>query len=216
MEAFTDMVSLGSRCRGTRRFRDFYGTESAYPFDWWVTPMKGLMRALRDWDVEQLFDPAELSEVMVGEAIAYVHHDRYGLKFQHDFPTVEGRIRPDWRDHLEPARSRTRHLMDKFDALNRPGRRILFYREVSPTDAEPEGMARALKHEVRRRLPLPKCAFLLISRDGLKAQGWRSVTIDDPTEEPWTGDAAIWDAALAALDYRLQPASDADADRLCA
>ncbi|MEI9965528.1 MAG: hypothetical protein WDM92_13485 [Caulobacteraceae bacterium] len=68
MTSFTDVVSLGYRCRTTRRIRDHFGVEAAYPFDWWITSAKGAMRFLRTWDVDDLFDPACIAETRAGGA----------------------------------------------------------------------------------------------------------------------------------------------------
>ncbi len=205
MSPITDVVSLGYNCRTTRRVRDYFGTEEAYPFDWWVSPMKGLIGVLLEWDVDRLYDPAVLAEVRSGEQIAYLRHGRYGIKFMHDFPSDQGRVRPNWREHLPEAKSRMTHLMAKFDALNSPDRKVLFYREVGPSDRAVLEHCKGLRRLVLAHTPLAQCNFLLISSTGIKAPRWTSLSINDPLEEPWSGDPEIWDSALASLGYTLSP-----------
>ncbi len=203
MSSYSDVVSLGYRCRTTRRVRDYFRTEEAYPFDWWVSPIKGVIGVLREWDAERLFDPAELIEVRDGERIAYVRHARHGIKFFHDFPADQGYVNPDWRDHLAGAKARTSHLMSKFEALNRTGRKVLFYRELGFMDKASLECCTTLRRMVRRRMPLAQYSFLLISPEGVEAPGWTSLTLSDPGEDPWSGDPAIWDQALSTLGYSL-------------
>lgn len=208
MNSFTDIVPLGYRCRITQRLRDHFGVSSAYPFDWWVSGMKGVSRVLRDWDVDRLFDPAELVEIRTDEGVACIRHESYGLKLQHDFPKKRGMIRWDWRKHLDEAKSRTGHLMRKFEALDDPARTVLFCREVAPFDKSLTSTAQVVKRLIEARLPQARTAFLLISSDGVEAPGWRSLKIDDPADEPWYGRAEIWDPALASLGFRYEPASE--------
>ena len=199
MELFTDVVSLGYRCRTTHQLRRHFGATAAYPFDWWISSMQGLTRLVTDWDVDRLFHPDDLAEFRSDGRIFFVRQPRYGLKLFHDFPMQAAVMQEDWRDHIGNAKSRTLHLMEKFDSLNREGRRILFVREVGGADKHPEMWARSLKRAIRERLPNAKSSFVLISSNGLAIQGWRPLTIDDAAEEPWTGNDELWRGALSSL-----------------
>src|SRR5665213_3926152 len=118
MKSFTALVSLGYRCRSTQRLREFFGVDSAYPFDWWVSPLKGVVRLLREWDIEQLLDLEMLQEVHAGRHVAYVRHRRYGVKLQHDFPLDGKYVAPGWQDHLPAVNARISYLMRKLDRLS--------------------------------------------------------------------------------------------------
>ncbi len=203
MRVITDLVSLGYNCRTTRRVRDHFQYESAFPFDWWVTPLKGAARFLSDWDVERLFDPDQLAEERAGESIAYVHHRRYGIKLQHDFPIKDGRVVLGWREHIDSAKSRTRHLMAKLDCLDDPARRILFYRELSPLERPEPTLLKALRKQAAARAQRAHHAFLLISPQGVAAEGWMPLRINDPDPAPWSGNPQIWNDALASLGFSL-------------
>ena len=54
------------------------------------------------------------------------------------------------------------------------------------------------------RTPQAQAEFLLISPSGVQAPGWRTLRINDPLKDPWTGTPAIWDAALATLGHSFE------------
>ncbi len=205
MALFTDVVSLGYRCRTTCRLKQHYGVDRAFPFDWWVTPLKGARHFLQDWDVDTLYDPDALREIYDGDHLVYLEHERYGIKLRHEFPALAGTksVTPAWREWLHDARARTRHLMDRFERLNRIGRRVLFVRELEPGEERIKDRARPLGDLIRRRMPAAKTSFLLISPSGVDVAGWTSLKIDDPKRHPWEGDPQLWDAALSSLGFRV-------------
>ena len=206
MTAFSHIVSLGYRCRTTQRLRDHFGFKTAFPFDWWITPLAGGANFLRDWDVERLYDPGQLREVRRWGRVRFIEHRGYGLRLQHEFPMdpKQEYVLAGWRGHIAEARSRTTHLMEKLDLLDRPDRRVLWVRELAPGEEHAPAAVAALRLAVTDRCPQAHSSFLLISPSGLDAQGWTSLKIDDPVKEPWQGAPAIWDAALSALGHRFE------------
>ena len=205
MTAFTHIVSLGYRCRTTQRLREHFGFKTAFPFDWWITPLAGGAGFLRDWDVERLYDLSKLSEVRRRGGTAFIEHADYRLRLQHEFPMDESlSVLPGWRSHIAEAKARTTHLMQKFDHLNRPDRKVLFVRELMADEQADVADIAALRQAVADRTPKAEASFLLISPSGVEAEGWRPLRIDDPLKEPWMGTPAIWDAALATLGYRFE------------
>jgi hypothetical protein len=206
VSTFTHIVSLGYRCRTTQRLREHYGFKTAFPFDWWITPLASATRVLRDWDVGRLYDPARLREARRWGRTPYIEHLDYRIRLQHEFPMDLGRrhVLPGWRAHIDEARARTAHLMAKFDALDRPGRRVLFVRELMPEERDVEGPLADLREAVLARVPKALSEFLLISPQGVRAEGWTPLSVDDPVAEPWTGTPAIWDRALAGLGVRFE------------
>jgi hypothetical protein len=204
--AFSHIVSLGYRCRTTQRLRDHFGFKTAFPFDWWITPLAGGAAFLHDWDVERLYDLSRLKAVRRWGRTLYVEHADYRLRLQHEFPMDLARehVLPGWRDHLGEAKSRTRHLMDKFDQLDRPDRRVLFVRELMEREQGDLAGVAALRRAVLARTPRAEAEFVLISPSGIQADGWRALKIDDPVKEPWTGTPALWDAVLGQLDHRFE------------
>jgi len=206
VNAFSHIVSLGYRCRTTQRLRDHFGFRTAFPFDWWITPLAGGAAVLGDWDVDRLYDPARLKPSGRFGRIRYIGHTGYGLRLQHEFPMDPERLHvlPGWRDHIGEARARTAHLMQKFDLLNRPDRQVLYVRELMGREQGDLAGIAALRQAVLDRTPKAQSRFLLISPKGVQAPGWDALRIDDPVREPWTGTPAIWDAALAKLGARFE------------
>ena len=207
MNPFTDIVSLGYRCRVARRLRDHYGTAIAYPFDWWITPIEGAVRFLHDWDVDALYRTDRLALTWRWGFKSYVRNRDYGITLAHEFPldTAE-RVRPGWRALTANPKSRTTALMKRFRLLNRPSRRVLFVRDLAPGEERIEACT-ALREAVMARADPPQATFLLISRNGFEAPGWLSLRIDDRSVD-WQGDPALWDPALASLGFKLKKPAD--------
>ena len=207
MTAFTHIVSLGHRCRTAQRLRDHFGYKTAFPFDWWITPLAGGTAFLRDWDLERLYDPSQLRRPLRPSGrTPYIEHADYRVRLQHEFPLdgPNGNVLDGWQDHIAQAKERTGHLMEKFDQLNRPDRKVLFVRELrKEEEGDLRGVA-ALREAALTRVPRAEVSFLLISRIGMEAKGWRALKINDPITEPWTGTPAIWDAALETLGYSFE------------
>jgi len=199
----THAISLGYHCRTARRLRDHYGFNSSLPFDWWLTPLEGAVRFLHDWDVEILYDPRLLKERRVKGRLANIVNARYGIRLEHEFPRDETEsVAAGWREHIDQAKARTAHLLDKFERMNRTNRRLLVVRELAPEEAGQAGLCRELFETVCGRMGRARLRFLLISPTGVEAPGWTALKIDDRTED-WQGDAALWDEALDRLGFTL-------------
>ena len=171
--------------------------------------LAGGARFIRDWDAERLYDPDRLRAASRWGRVPYIEHRDYGIRLQHEFPMDERRqhVLPGWAGHIQAARVRTMHLMDKFDRLGRPGRQVLFVRELMPGEERRAALIADLRRAVLERTRQDSGVFLLISRNGVEVEGWTPLRIDDPVEEPWTGTPAIWDAALSGLglSFERQP-----------
>jgi hypothetical protein len=206
VHGFTHIVSLGYRCRTTQRLREHYGFKTAFPFDWWITPLAGAVAVLRDWDLERLYDPDQLCEIRRWGRALYIEHNHYRVRLQHEFPMDDARrcVLPGWRAHIGEAKARTAHLMKKFDALDRRDRKVLFVRELMAGEPGQAGRLAELREAALAHVPKADARFLLLSPRGVGAAGWIPLGIDDPRAEPWTGAPEIWDQALASLGFRLE------------
>lgn len=206
---FDEVVSLGWRCRAAKRLRTYFGTAKAYPFDWWVTPIEGAIQFLKDWDVEALYRTSRLHRAL--GLPSFIRHRDYGISLAHEFePIGWGRgergfyvTRPGWRRLTAEPKSRTTYLMRQFEALDRPGLRVLFVRHLSPDDDRSAATLEALRQAVLARAGACRARFLLISADGVEADGWTSLTLPDRSIH-WPGDDALWAAALDGLGFRLK------------
>jgi hypothetical protein len=189
------IVSLGSSCRVAFNLRRHYDFGKAFPFDWWITPPAGLIRALEDiaaGDERRLIDPDVLAVRGKGKRASVVN-TRYDIIMPHDFP------RDDWRKGHADACSRTQKLVDDLRALS--GSIAFFYRFSANLESGAD-MRRAILSAVRRLFP--ECLMVFVNcphaDDGALTL---QVTEADDDNTDWRGDPKAWDRALATLPLRL-------------
>jgi putative papain-like cysteine peptidase DUF1796 len=111
----THVVSLGGSCQAAYNLRRYYDFSTAYPFDWWITPLSGVIKLLRSFDIEKLYDPTRLK---VGDKFETVLHMDYALQLYHEFPRDHGNlfrngagcVCPNFHDHLAEPKRRTAYL----------------------------------------------------------------------------------------------------------
>ena len=204
MSGFFHIVSLGYRCRTSHRLREHFGYWTAFPFDWWITPIEGLTRFIHDWDVDRLYRADQLRVRQMLFQKAWVENREYGFRLVHEFSrdrwTLTSR---QFLREVPQVKARTSYLMSKFDELDSKRRRVLFVRNLSRDEEGDPAACEALRQAVIKRVPRADPEFLLISSTGVSAEGWIPLKIDDPSKEPWSGDAVVWDTALSTLGFRL-------------
>src|SRR5580704_11359124 len=114
-KVYDRIVGVGQNCRLTYNLRRTFGEARAYPFDWWITPLSGLLAFLQDLSVERFYDPEALEAVHDERGARVIRNARYDIELHHEFPRdQEGLVRPGWADHIARPRSRTAYLMDRF------------------------------------------------------------------------------------------------------
>jgi hypothetical protein len=205
---FDEIVSLGQRCGITKHLRRYYGTSKSFPFDWWIISPDGAARFLRDWDAEALYDPKRLSLALQPERRLFIKNRTYGVTFAHEFPLNRFNwVLPGWRKTSAEPKARTTYLMERFEALGRPGRRVLFVRHLTKAESRRPELCIALREAVLARVGACQAEFLLISPDGVQAPGWISLATHDHMRH-WAGDADLWDAALDTLGFTLKRPRD--------
>ncbi|WP_337271402.1 hypothetical protein [Oryzifoliimicrobium ureilyticus] len=182
----TDVVSLGPRCATAYNLRKYFGFETAYPFDWWITPESGLLQFLGTLDLEELYNPELLFRLPDGSS---VQHNPTGILLHHEFPRDLGKVEhpviENFIDYIEQPRSRSEYLLERFKSLNDPGRRVLFFREGEARSAK-------LTAELERLFPLAEwclCSLPLIPEDPVN--GWKT-------------DFGLWKANLDSVGVQLQ------------
>lgn len=208
----THVVPLGLSCRVSHQVRAYFGSTTAYPFDWWFTPIDGLIRYLSDPDPDRVFSPGALDELVVDGHVNTVVAPEFGFLLFHEFPrqniglpaTV---VAPDWRDHIPKLRARHARRLDRLLALDRPGRRILFVRDRLDVDgkgaeAAAESVAR-LWSTLSSRWCRAEIELLLVNIPcdvRIPQPGVRWVDFEDvpgDTPEGWRGDSTGWARAFA-------------------
>src|SRR3954451_14648032 len=76
------VISLGPNCRNAFILRRFVGDETAYPFDWWITPARSMMAMIRP---EFCFQVSR-EDLSIEQDGATVLNRRRNMLHYHDFP----------------------------------------------------------------------------------------------------------------------------------
>lgn len=216
MEPFDHIISLGARCQTAHQIRRYFGVQTPWPFDWWVTPTMSLIELLEN-DFDGLFDPNCL-EIGDGKAPGDGKHwtlcRRTGVIHAHDFE----RDQVTWEIDMTKfpamcAANRVRYgaVIDWFRRLEG---RVLFvrcgkgfnHRSVRDAYYSVETLNR-LMAALDKRLPGVDARLLLLSGDmeepadpdfdrtGIDAK----ITFDHADNSAatrWEGDDAAWDAVF--------------------
>jgi hypothetical protein len=215
---FSHVVPLGVSCRVTCQVRLSFDSWKIYPFDWWITPLDGLIRYLADPDVARLY-AADALEEMVGDGeVSAIRSRAYGFRLFHDFPRRAGAnslpaVSPDWRTHLAEAAARHEKLMGRLLRLNRQGNRVLFVRHRSSIGNEPgdEGAAAAasLWNVLRARWKNADIRLLLVNfpAAGPLPEGVLALNFEElpgPPGQEWRGDENQWKSNFTALGLKVR------------
>lgn len=213
----THIVPLGLSCRVTYQVRVYFGSTTAYPFDWWVTPIDGLTRYLSDPNPDRVYGAGALDELVVnGQAITLVAPE-FGFQLFHEFPRQDiglptRVVAPNWRAHVAEARTRHAQRLDRLLALDRRGHRILFVRDRldvdggSGTQTAAESVAK-LWRALSNRWSRAEIELLLINvpfdtrlpQRRVRRVNFKDVPGDPP--EAWRGDSTRWAQAIASAGY---------------
>lgn len=178
----TQIISLGPRCSTSYNLRRYYNFNSAFPFDWWVTPEPALIGILGRFDADYLYDPAQLERIASPNS---VRHRDLGFLLHHEFPRIPGQpvVVDNFLDLIETPKARSRYLIDKMKGLDRPGERLLFIRETVTSSTELEAaLARLFVHAewcIQSIPHIPEAGF------------------------DWRCDMKVWDEVLGALGVQL-------------
>ncbi len=207
----THVVSLGGDCAVAHNIRRSFGTDTAYCFDWWLTPAQGAAMLLERPEVDRLYDPASLDAYINDGGVPSVRNRDLGIQFFHEFArTHEGDrvVLTNAEQDLAKARSRTARLIDRLVALDAPGNRIAFIRTARRDDTRAglETLAAALRHRFARAdytVVLGKYGAAF----GDLPHGFARVAFQATATADWRGHPPDWDRFLAATGLRLAGAS---------
>jgi hypothetical protein len=189
-ETVTHVVSLGAKCAVAFNIRRHWNFGGAFPFDWWITPVEGVVGLLNRPDPAWLYDPDELEPVRNGGDWS-VQHRSLGILRHHEFPRRWKEpylpIADNWRDHIASAQTRTEYLLRKLMSLNAPGHRVLFIRHGLRAGESREAVAAALDRS------FPAAAFALAAVD-----------VPHALAHGWKGDPCAWDGVLSTFGVSLR------------
>jgi hypothetical protein len=208
----THVVPIGLSCRVSYQVRAYFGSTTAYPFDWWRTPIDGLTRYLSDPNPDRVYGTGALDELVVDGHVTSVVAPEFGFRLFHEFPRQDVGLParvvvPDWRDHVPKLRARHARRLDRLLALDRRGRRILFVRDRLDVDgrgveAAAESVAK-LWSTLSNRWSRAEIELLLVNVPcdvRIPQPGVRWVDFEDvrgDTPEGWRGNSTRWARAFA-------------------
>ena len=131
-----EIVSIGQGCTVSSTSRRNKLRTTAYPFDWMITSMEALMAAFLD-DFTQVLNPEYLYESDDKESVI----DGYGLRYVHDFPTInspetpqDGEVKgmdpllPNWRDSISIVKAKFNRRLERLLHLLETGQPLALVR----------------------------------------------------------------------------------------
>jgi hypothetical protein len=86
----SDLIfSLGPNCRNTWNLRAYFGTDHAFPFDWWITPARSMLGMLnRSFVFEVTLDDLHVTVPKNGAGQNTVYNRKLNILHHHDFDRV--------------------------------------------------------------------------------------------------------------------------------
>ncbi len=215
---FSHVVPLGLSCRVTYQVRLYFGSATAYPFDWWLSPLDGLTRYLADPHPDRIYAPEALAEKVVDGWVKTIVAPEFGFELFHEFPRRKEAppmrvVAPDWREHIAVARSRHVHLLERLLSLDRRGNRILFVRHRSGVESVDPDARQAVERLWQTLLTLWPSAdihLLLVNLPPFELPDERILRVDfddppGPPPEAWRGDPERWSASFASAGIAAPP-----------
>jgi hypothetical protein len=104
------VVSLGPSCRNTWNIRDYFQTQYALPFDWWITPVKSMLRMLdHDFSLNVVRD-----DLCITENGGSVYNRRLNVLHHHDFDRVGPHVKVITDEGIEKLNSKYTYLFARF------------------------------------------------------------------------------------------------------
>ena len=201
---FDHVVALGYNCRVAYNLRRTFGFKTAYPFDWWVTPLPALAAFLHDPSLDRLYDPALLEPVIKGGGIHSIHNAHYRIQMEHEFPKLKnGFVRDDWIEFVNEPRTRTDYLLRRMREIP-AGSRVLFVRWTKRMERRELGerfepLMRDVLHGLEQMFPAVRRSVLLVDPPvRIEAPGVMAVRIPDPIRD-WKGTPELWTKALLGM-----------------
>lgn len=215
---FSHVVPLGVSCRVTCQVRLCFDSWKIYPFDWWITPLDGLVRYLAAPAAARLYAAGALEEMRADGEVSAIRSREFGFRLFHDFPRRPGAnalpaVVPDWRSHIAEAAARHEKLLGRLLRLNRRENRILFVRHrlaVGDAPGEVDAAAAAGLWEALRSLWSEADIRLLLVNfpaAGPLPRGILSLAFEElpgPPGQEWRGDEAQWKSNFASLGLKVR------------
>lgn len=186
-ESVTQVVGLGGSCSVAHNLRRFYNFNSANLFDWWITPLHGVVLLLNELKNKRVIDSVYSAEnLTLTDRSASVKHVPTDILLHHEFPrdwSMEGvPIMTGWGDHINKAKSRSEYLANKLLSYNNPNERILFVRAPDSSPDLNKIIGELFHHAL-----------------------WSLVVVPNfSTADSWKGDPDLWDDELRKIGVSIR------------
>jgi len=197
------IVSVGSECRVAYNLRRFYNFGDAYPFDWWISKLTGIVSALTQ--MSRIYRVEELEPILDVEGNIQAIGNRSGsIRLHHEFPrnyaVIGSPVANGWEGKLDKPQTRFEYLVAKFDEMSRLRQRVLWVR-YGLNDIDIKGLAQVIEQQY----PGIESYYLLINSGVVDGESehvyYRSLTND---EKQWRGSRVAWDGLLESLPFSLK------------
>uniref|UniRef100_A0A9E8CKT8 Papain-like cysteine peptidase n=1 Tax=Bosea sp. NBC_00436 TaxID=2969620 RepID=A0A9E8CKT8_9HYPH len=195
------IISLGALCEVAYQARRLSKSSRAYPFDWWDTPLAGLLRALK-LGPQEVFNASHISKLPIDAGSLPAFYSGFaGTVHQHEFPRGENFLA------LDEAEI-SRRLLPKYAALHArlisdcASGTTLFVRQRKSIN-DPEGAALdVMISELEEALSAFASDFrlLLVDYDPICARPWL-IQAHVQRHPDWTdlGSNSGWDEMFRSL-----------------
>jgi hypothetical protein len=198
-QTYDHIVSLGSNCQTAENLRRFFNFGTAYPFDWWVSPLSSIIAYMESgFDSDELFDPENLIPVCdAGGAIESIKSYSFDVSLHHEFQRdASQHILQNWKSGVPNAKARHNMLLSRLRRVFKSDRPIVFFRSFRNKD-DPRELDR-LYDLLRSSYSGPDLRFVTINYLSAPVNADR-ISVDDNDATDWTGDHEKWNVALASL-----------------
>lgn len=205
----THVVSLGAYCATAYNLRRYYEQAGerlpAHNFDWWISPLSGLIQFFEEPDLEGLYDIEALECVVAEDGFPVVRHKRLGIEFVHEFQrrTLTPALvdAPGFLADLAKAKERTLALGTRLLGLNREGNHVAFFRTAHPSDFGDAGGQLARLVAVLDTV-YDKATYTVVVTHGQQdawpmARGGAFVPFASTGKGDWRGHEPDWNVFLA-------------------
>ena len=217
MLKFNYIIPLGGGCQLTYQLRRAFNFGTAFPLDWWVTNMRGVIDAL-DPGKDPYDDLTPFLNPGGENKIAHIRTGNHNIELHHEFPRGEDKcVLPDWREHTGRARERFRYLRNRLLQLNEKSSNILFVRHkgnkiIGETTTTNAASVDDMIDYVNSVFTRSHNTFLLINApDSCKPSDVLALSLDDAQHDNWRGDHERWRRALTEITLEnpaLKPFTD--------
>jgi hypothetical protein len=206
MTEITHVVSLGGNCRVTYNLRKYFNFLSAYPFDWWITPLRSVTQFLKDPDLEKLYNPKYLLPLMKAGTIESIKNSHFDILLHHEFPRTNGSVVDNFVEHTDKPKTRQRYLLKKLNSLNDGVNKLLLVRNFLWNERISAPEITEFLTAAKTTFNRAHCQFLFINCP-LEFEGDSIINLrfSDPGSD-WKGDHQVWTEHLATLAINFSPA----------